>query len=121
MFAAVPDSSPAADSMRQPKGSPASGSATWPRIEAHLAKFEPEFVVFQCGADGLRGDPLAHLQYSPATHAFAARRLALIADRFSAGRLMAFGGGGYDRDNLAKAWTAVLDEIVGRKASIPKM
>lgn len=83
----------------------------WPRIEAHLARFEPQFVVFQCGADGLAGDPLAHLQYSPAVHGHAARGLVRIADRFAGGRLMAFGGGGYHRGNLAKAWSAVLREI----------
>jgi acetoin utilization protein AcuC len=83
----------------------------WPRVAAHLASFEPDFVVFQCGADGLKGDPLAHLEYSPATHAHAARSLVHIARRFSKGRLMAFGGGGYDRSNLARAWSAVLREI----------
>lgn len=83
----------------------------WPRVEAHLARYEPEFVVFQCGADGLKGDPLAHLQYSAATHTLATKGLRRIADRFAKGRLMAFGGGGYDRANLAKAWSAVLREI----------
>ncbi|HEV8646933.1 MAG TPA: acetoin utilization protein AcuC [Burkholderiales bacterium] len=83
----------------------------WPWVAAHLTRFEPEFVVFQCGADGLKGDPLAHLEYSPATHGHAAQSLVQIARRFSKGRLMAFGGGGYDRNNLAKAWSAVLREI----------
>jgi acetoin utilization protein AcuC len=84
----------------------------WPRVEEHLLRFEPEFVLFQCGADGLRNDPLAHLKYSAATHAHAARSLRHIAGQFSKGRMMAFGGGGYDRNNLAKAWAAVLREIV---------
>ena len=83
----------------------------WPRVEEHLARFEPEFILFQCGADGLQGDPLAHLNYSAATHAHAARGLVAIAKRFAKGRLMAFGGGGYDRNNLARAWSAVLREI----------
>jgi acetoin utilization protein AcuC len=95
---------------------PGSGDAefagAWPAVEAHLAQFEPEFVVFQCGADGLRGDPLAHLQYSPATHAMAASGLLRIARRHARGRLMAFGGGGYDRGNLARAWSAVLRELL---------
>lgn len=83
----------------------------WPRVEEHLLRFEPEFILFQCGADGLRNDPLAHLKYSPVTHAHAARSLRHIAGQCSKGRMMAFGGGGYDRNNLAKAWTAVLREI----------
>jgi acetoin utilization protein AcuC len=95
---------------------PASGDhefmRVWPRVEAHLNRFEPEFVVFQCGADGLRGDPLAHLEYSPAVHAHSARSLRRIADKYAMGRLMAFGGGGYDRKNLAKAWSAALRELI---------
>ena len=94
---------------------PGSGDAefmqAWPRVEQHLTRFEPEFLLFQCGADGLRDDPLAHLVYSPATHAYAARRLVAMSCQFSKGRLMAFGGGGYNRPNLAKAWSAVLNEM----------
>ncbi len=85
--------------------------SAWPRVEAHLEKFEPEFFVFQCGADGLNGDPLAHLTYSAAVHAHATKRLRVLAQRFARGKLMAFGGGGYDRGNLAQAWTAVLREL----------
>jgi acetoin utilization protein AcuC len=88
----------------------------WPRVIAHLRKLEPQFVVFQCGADGLEGDPLAHLNYSPQVHAHAARSLVHFADRQCAGRLMAFGGGGYDHNNLAKAWCNVLRELVGGEA-----
>ena len=84
---------------------------SWPRVEAHLSRSEPEFVLFQCGADGLRKDPLGHLNYSAKTHAHAARRLRHIAGQYAKGRMMAFGGGGYARDNLAQAWTAVLKEI----------
>ena len=91
---------------------PFSGDAefmeAWPRIEAHFEAFKPEFFVFQCGADGLRGDPLAQLQYSPAAHSHAARRMVMLADKLAEGRIMAFGGGGYDRTNLARAWSAVL-------------
>ena len=64
-------------------------------------------------ADGLKGDPLAQLQYTPAVHAHAAQRLVTLADQFAKGRIMAFGGGGYDRTNLAHAWSAVLREFVG--------
>lgn len=86
--------------------------AAWSRVEAHLERFEPEFIVFQCGADGLDGDPLAQLAYSPAAHAHATSRLVALAGQFAEGRLMAFGGGGYHRRNLALAWSAVLRELV---------
>ncbi len=96
---------------------PFSGDAefmqAWPRVEAHFEAFQPEFFVFQCGADGLKGDPLAQLEYSPAVHAHATQRMVRLADKFAGGRIMAFGGGGYDRSNLAQAWSAVLGGLVG--------
>ena len=95
---------------------PFSGDASfmraWERVEAHFRAFRPEFFVFQCGADGLKGDPLAQLEYTPAVHAHAARRTLMLADEFAGGRIMAFGGGGYNRTNLARAWNAVLGELV---------
>lgn len=87
-------------------------ASVWPRVESHLEKFEPDFFLFQCGADGLGGDPLAGLNYTSATHALAARRVRALADRHASGRLMAFGGGGYNRQNLGKAWSAVLEAFV---------
>ena len=85
---------------------------SWPRVERHLEKFAPEFFVFQCGADGLQGDPIAGLRYSQETHAYATKRLLALSERFAKGRLMAFGGGGYNRSNLGKAWSAVLAEML---------
>ena len=85
----------------------------WPQVEAHFETFQPDFLIFQCGADGLKGDPLAQLNYSPAVHAHAAQRLVALADKFAKGRIMAFGGGGYGRDNLARAWSAVLEALIG--------
>ncbi len=84
----------------------------WERVEAYLADFRPEFIVLQCGADSLAGDPITHLQFSPAAHGYAAARLCAIADRWCGGRLLATGGGGYNRRNLALAWTAVVEAFV---------
>jgi acetoin utilization protein AcuC len=86
-------------------------SAAWPRVLAHLRRFEPQFLLLQCGADGLEGDPLAHLRYSSQVHALVTRSLCHLAGEYAAGRLMVFGGGGYDRNNLAQAWCAVLREL----------
>jgi acetoin utilization protein AcuC len=84
----------------------------WERVEDHLRRHKPEFIVFQCGADSLAGDPLAHLQYTTKPHAHAARRLCALANEMCEGRIMGFGGGGYNRDNLAAAWCAVLNEFI---------
>lgn len=84
----------------------------WPQVERHLEEYAPEFFLFQCGADGLDGDPLAGLRYTHEAHAYAAKRLLELAEGSAKGRLMAFGGGGYNRQNLGKAWSAVLAEML---------
>jgi acetoin utilization protein AcuC len=95
---------------------PGSDDATftrvWPSIVAHLERFEPEFIILQCGADSLAGDPITHLQFTPKTHGLAARELAALAERLGHGRVLALGGGGYNRSNLAHAWTAVVENLL---------
>ena len=83
----------------------------WEQAEKFLHNAKPDFIVMHCGADSLAGDPITHLKYSKAAHAFAATRLCAIADEFSKGRLLAVGGGGYNLDNLAKAWCAVIESF----------
>lgn len=86
--------------------------AAWERIEAFVDAARPQFVLFQCGADGLAGEPLADLRYSPAVHAHAANRLLSLVERHCPGRLIAMGGGGYNLRNVAAAWCAVLESLI---------
>ncbi len=83
------------------------------RVAAFIRGFEPEFVLFQCGADSLLGDPIAQLKYTPAAHVYAAKKLHDIAHELSHGRILAMGGGGYDPANVSGAWTAVAKELAG--------
>jgi acetoin utilization protein AcuC len=84
----------------------------WPLVLAHIARHDPQFLILQCGADSVAGDPLTNMRFTPAVHAQAARDLRLLADRLGHGRLLALGGGGYDRANLAQAWTGVLEALL---------
>jgi acetoin utilization protein AcuC len=84
----------------------------WPRVETLLRAARPEFIMLQCGADSLAGDPITHMAYSAASHAHAAERLCRLADEYCQGRLLALGGGGYNLDNIAAAWTAVLLALI---------
>jgi len=86
--------------------------AAWAKVERFLERFSPEFVIVQCGADGLAGDPLADLRLTPAAHSHAIRSLRRLASRHARGRLMAFGGGGYRLENLSMAWCAVLEALL---------
>jgi acetoin utilization protein AcuC len=84
----------------------------WSRVESYLEHAKPEFILFQCGADSLEGDPITHLCYTEQAHADAAAALCRIADKHCGGRIIGTGGGGYNRDNLARAWTRVVESFV---------
>lgn len=83
----------------------------WPHVEKFLEKHQPEFILFQCGADSIKGDPITDMAYSEKAHAYAAKRLAIIADKYCGGKLLAMGGGGYNHENIAKTWTAVVSAL----------
>jgi acetoin utilization protein AcuC len=84
----------------------------WPLVENYLRDNEPEFILLQCGADSIKGDPITNMEFSPAAHAEAAAGLRRIAEDCCHGRMLAMGGGGYNHDNIAKGWTAVVDAMV---------
>jgi len=85
--------------------------AAWERVEAYLESMQPEFIIMQCGADSLEGDPITHLCWTEEAHAAAAASLCRIADKHSRGRIIGTGGGGYNRRNLARAWTRVVQSF----------
>ena len=85
---------------------------TWEHVEAFIDKAQPEFIIIQCGADSLAGDPITHMAYSSEAHRHATARLCHLADRHCHGRLLALGGGGYSLKNLANAWCAVVEAMV---------
>lgn len=89
----------------------------WPRVEQLLREARPEFILLQCGADSVAGDPITHMAYSAKAHFHAAQRLGEIADELGHGRLLTLGGGGYDLDNIAAAWCAVLYALLGGAAA----
>ncbi len=73
---------------------------------------KPELILLQCGADGIRGDPLAHLQYTSKAHSYASKKLHLLSHKHCNGRLVALGGGGYNKINIADAWTDVIQSLI---------
>ena len=83
------------------------------KVEEFIRKSKPEMIFFQCGADGLAGDPITDLRYTPTVHAFASMRLHRLAHEVCGGRMLAMGGGGYNPENVAAAWSAVAKELSG--------
>jgi acetoin utilization protein AcuC len=89
--------------------------SVWPEIETYLRENEPEFILLQCGADSIEGDPITNMAFSPKSHAYAAKQLRKIADDYCHGRMLAMGGGGYNHDNIARAWSAVVESMVAQE------
>jgi acetoin utilization protein AcuC len=84
----------------------------WEQVEQFLRHMKPEFIILQCGADCLAGDPLTHLAFTRQAHQHATTGLRRIAEEFASGRLLVTGGGGYNATNIATAWTAVVEALV---------
>jgi acetoin utilization protein AcuC len=84
----------------------------WPQLEEFVRAAKPEIILLQAGADSIKGDPITHMQFTPAAHGYAAKRLCAIADEFCQGKIIAMGGGGYNRTNLGLGWSAVVEAML---------
>ena len=78
-----------------------------------LRKFKPEILVSQHGADPHRSDPLADFELSIDAMTLAYRSVAKWADKYAGGRWVSIGGGGYNRDSVARAWTQLVATVAG--------
>lgn len=82
--------------------------AIWPEVSSFIEQHKPEFILLQAGADSLAGDPITHMEYTHQVHYRTARYLSEYAHEHCGGKLIALGGGGYNRANIALAWTSVV-------------
>ena len=72
------------------------------------AAFGPDLIVSQHGADSHAWDPLAHLRVTTTAMGEAARLIDAVAHRYSDGRWLATGGGGYDAYRVVpRTWSHV--------------
>ncbi|MFX0065524.1 MAG: acetoin utilization protein AcuC [Candidatus Hermodarchaeota archaeon] len=77
-------------------------------------EFDPEFIIWQCGADGHSRDILGHLNLTTMAYNYLGQRIAELSRNCSAqGKLLLLGGGGYNPDSVARAWLAILAGITG--------
>jgi acetoin utilization protein AcuC len=82
-------------------------------------KYDPEFVIWQCGTDGHYLDYLGHLALTTKVYSYLGKRIAELSRKGSAkGRLLLLGGGGYNPDSVARVWLAILTAILG--IEVPK-
>lgn len=84
----------------------------WEMGLSFLKMHKPDFIILQCGADGLGGDPLAQLALTELCHQRVASDLSKLSKNLGHHRLLALGGGGYNLRNIAKAWTSVIKALL---------
>ena len=95
-----------------PGANDAAFARAWEPVIPHLERYQPEFIILQCGADSMGGDPITHLALTEASHARAARTWRRWRSGSGHGRLLALGGGGYNRGNIARGWNAVVEALL---------
>lgn len=81
----------------------------WAQVLDHLKAHKPEFIILQCGADSIAGDPITQMEYSPASFLRAGKDLAALAREYAGGRVLALGGGGYNLTNIGLGWNNVIE------------
>lgn len=69
-------------------------------IPSFIDRFKPDVLVAQLGVDTFKTDPLSHLELTTAGFLPAVKKCVELCPR-----LVALGGGGYNVDNVARAWT----------------
>jgi len=75
-------------------------------VPAAVAKYHPQMLLLQCGADSHANDLLAHLQITTKTYRKVVEAVHSMAHEMANGHLVIFGGGGYNIANVARTWTA---------------
>jgi acetoin utilization protein AcuC len=81
-------------------------------IVPHLIeKYEPEMIINQFGVDSHYQDPLVGLSLTTKSYEEISKIIHDLAHRFSEGRLLILGGGGYNVHNTARCWTIMFITI----------
>ncbi len=95
-----------------PASSDADFLKEWETAKQFIDKFTPEFILLQCGADSIMGDPITNLCYSSLTHKFVTEELIRYANKHCRGKMIALGGGGYNLENISTGWLAVTERLI---------
>jgi len=78
-----------------------------------IRKYEPEILLCQFGVDSHFQDPLVGLGLTTRSYVEISRILHDLAHEVCEGRLLLFGGGGYNPKNVARCWTLMFAVVSG--------
>jgi acetoin utilization protein AcuC len=83
-------------------------------VEQAARIFQPDVIVTQHGCDAHAFDPLAHIQCSMQIYREMPKIIHELADRYTQGKWIALGGGGYDHWRVVpRAWSLLWLEMNG--------
>jgi len=86
-------------------------------VEHAAQSFKPDIIISQHGCDAHAYDPLAHIHCSMRIYRDMPRIIHDLANRYSGGRWVALGGGGYDHWRVVpRAWALLWLEMSGHPA-----
>ena len=81
-------------------------------VPAAVRKYKPKILLLQCGADAHANDLLAHLQLTTKSYGEVGKIVHELAHEVAGGRLVVFGGGGYNIANVTRTWTVVASALI---------
>ncbi len=76
-----------------------------------LQKYQPEFLLVEFGVDGHADDPLVGLQLTTQTYQSIIEKLHAASHEWCDGRMLLFGGGGYQPDAVVRCWGIMLGTL----------
>lgn len=76
--------------------------------------YQPDFLIVQYGVDAHFADRLVSLRLNTWSYATLTRHLLALADRWTGGRLLVCGGGGYTPEAVMRCWGVMLATLANR-------
>ena len=73
--------------------------------------YNPQFVVFLAGTDAHHLDPLSHLSLTSVAYRKIAKIVHDLSHKFSKGKCIILGGGGYSLNATPRMWSIILSEF----------
>jgi acetoin utilization protein AcuC len=84
-----------------------------------LQEFKPEIILLQAGVDAHEDDPLTHLRFTQRGYTHVYSKLHALSHALCGGKLVVFGGGGYNLCNVVDCWMRLLHEVAGIEPKTP--